>query len=71
MVATNCSDEMLRPADLANEVAELPLLLPAWQLGALGQAAQAEGMTIAQLLRRMVNRTLAQRPLAEPDYYHG
>ena len=73
MVAKSCSDDMLRSRsfDNDNEVAELPLLLPAWQIDALEQAAQAEGITVGQLLRRMVNRTLAQLTLNQPGYYYG
>jgi hypothetical protein len=59
----------LEPAD--GEVAELSLLLPAWQISALEQAAQADGITVAQLLRRLVNRNLAQRSLHQPGYYYG
>lgn len=36
-----------------NEIVELPILLPEWQVTALEQAAQQRGMTIGQLLRRL------------------
>ena len=42
------------------EVTELSLLLPAWQIDALERAAQAEGITVAHLLRRVINRALTQ-----------
>ncbi len=71
MLAKNCPDETLRLEGLDGEVAELSLLLPAWQIDALEQAAQAEGITVAQLLRRLVNRTLAQRNLHQAGYYYG
>lgn len=71
MIANNCPDEALPFDGLDSEVAELSLLLPVWQIGALEQAAQAEGVTVAQLLRRIVNRTLTQRSLNQPGYYYG
>jgi len=36
------------------EVAEISLLLPGWQLAALENAAEARGMTSAQLVRRLL-----------------
>jgi hypothetical protein len=71
MLAKYLPDEMVPLETFDNEVAELPLLLPAWQIGALEQAAQAEGITVAQLLRRLVNETLAQYRLDQPGYYYG
>lgn len=41
------------------EVAELSLLVPAWQLRALKDAAQRRGQTIAQVLRRFLHQFLA------------
>jgi hypothetical protein len=43
---------------LAEDVEELPLLLPGWQVMALAEAAESEGLTVAQFLRRLVNRAL-------------
>jgi hypothetical protein len=71
MVAKNYPDEILRPHDLENEVAELSLLLPAWQIDALERAAQTEGITVAHLLRRVINRALTQTIAHEPGYYYG
>jgi hypothetical protein len=71
MVAKNCFDDASRLNGLDQEVAELSLLLPAWQIDALEQAAHAEGITVAQLLRRAVNKTLAQLTLHQPGYYYG
>jgi hypothetical protein len=71
MVAKNCSSESFRLHTVDREVTELSLLLPAWQVGALEQAATAEGITVAQLLRRLVNKTLAQMCLHQPGYYYG
>jgi hypothetical protein len=39
--------------DSENEIVELPILLPEWQVTALERAAQQRGMTIGQLLRRL------------------
>lgn len=36
-----------------NDVIELPILLPEWQVMALEEAARGRGMTIGQLLRRV------------------
>ncbi len=71
MIAKNCSDEALPLDVLDGEVAELSLLLPAWQIAALEQAAEAQGITVGQLLRRVVNRTLTQLSLHQPGYYYG
>ena len=46
--------------DRLGEMAELTLLLPAWQAEALERVACAEGLTVGQLLRRLVNRTVSQ-----------
>jgi predicted DNA-binding ribbon-helix-helix protein len=71
MVAKNFSDEMLRPRELDNEVSELSLLLPNRQIDALEQLARAEGITVAQLLRRVVNRMLTQSSSQQAGYYYG
>jgi hypothetical protein len=71
MIAKNCPDDTLPLDALDGEVTELSLLLPAWQIGALEQAAQAEGITVGQLLRRSINRTLTQHGRHEAGYYYG
>jgi hypothetical protein len=71
MVAKNCPDETLRLHVLDSEVTELSLLLPTWQADALEQAARAEDISVAQLLRRLVNKSLAQMCLQQPGYYYG
>jgi hypothetical protein len=43
------------------EVTELHLLVPAWQVEALEEAARRRGMTAAQALRRMIAE-LVRRP---------
>jgi hypothetical protein len=71
MVAKNFADEMMRPRDLDNEVSELALLLPNRQIDALEQVARTEGITVAQLLRRVVNRMLTQTSPQQAGYYYG
>lgn len=71
MIANNGSEMAMPLHALGHEVAELSLLLPSWQLGALEQVAEAEGITVGQLLRRAVNRTLMQLDRHQPGYYHG
>jgi hypothetical protein len=39
---------------LEEEVVELSLLLPGWQLGALEKTAQSQGLTTAQVVRRLI-----------------
>ncbi len=43
-----------RLSDLPSDVAEISLLLPGWQLQALENAAEARGVTSAQLVRRLL-----------------
>ncbi len=40
------------------EVVELPLLLPKWQAVELEAAARQRGMTMGQLLRRVIRQAL-------------
>lgn len=35
-------------------VSELSLLIPSWQLGRLEQQAYSQGMTVAEMLRRLI-----------------
>jgi hypothetical protein len=37
----------------SDDVVELPLLLPEWQVYALEEAARSRGMTVGQLVRRL------------------
>jgi hypothetical protein len=46
----NGAAEGMSPPD----VAEISLLLPGWQLAALEDAAEARGLTSAQLVRRLL-----------------
>jgi hypothetical protein len=43
-----------------HEMVELSLLVPGWQVDVLERIAAADGLTIGQLLRRLVNKTIAQ-----------
>lgn len=47
---------------LDQEVVEVPLLLPKWQAVELEAAAQERGMTMGQLLRRVIRHVLADHP---------
>jgi hypothetical protein len=47
---------------LAEDVEELALLLPSWQIMALVETAESEGITVAQFMRRLVNQALALAP---------
>ena len=48
---------------LVDDVIELPILLPEWQVVALEEAARDRGMTIGQLIRRLFS-DLFPRPVA-------
>ncbi len=41
------------PSD--SDVVELPLLLPRWQVDALEEAANEQGMTTGQMIRRVIS----------------
>ena len=43
------------------DVIELPILLPEWQLNALETAARDRGMTIGQLIRRLLSDHFADK----------
>lgn len=54
------------PADIYRqdqEVVELPLLLPRWQVVELEAAARESGMTTGQMIRRVIREVLAERPV--------
>ena len=38
-----------------SDVVELPLLLPRWQVDALEEAANRQGMTTGQMIRRVIS----------------
>jgi hypothetical protein len=41
------------PSTVLDDVIELPILLPEWQVVALEEAARDRGMTIGQLIRKL------------------
>jgi hypothetical protein len=43
-----------RSTGLDAEVVEIPLLLPGWQVVALEQAAQDQGLTTGEMVRRLI-----------------
>jgi hypothetical protein len=53
----------------ADEVAEVSLLLPAWQMHALEAAARAQGLTAGQLLRRVIAQAVTPAPPPGPKYF--
>jgi hypothetical protein len=50
--------ETLEIPRLAEEVEELSLFLPSRQFMALAEAAESEGLTVGQYMRRLVNQAL-------------
>jgi hypothetical protein len=42
------------------EIVELPILLPAWQVSALEQAAQRQGLTAGEMVRHILGHYLGQ-----------
>lgn len=49
------------------EVVELPLLLPKWQAVELEAAARQRGMTMGQLLRRVIRQALDDSAVGAPS----
>ncbi len=49
-------------ASLDTEMIELALLLPRWQALKLQRAAKARGMTMGQMLRRMIGAAIGSQP---------
>jgi hypothetical protein len=58
MIANENPRNSLLESDRA--MVEMSLLVPSWQIDALERIAADEGLTIGQLLRRLVNKTIAQ-----------
>jgi hypothetical protein len=48
----------------ADDVVELPILLPEWQVTALEEAARLRGMTVGQLVRKLFSDLFPRRPVA-------
>jgi hypothetical protein len=53
------ASEAPRMPQLAEEIEELSLLLPSWQVMALAEAAESQGLTVAQYIRALVNQALS------------
>ncbi len=53
-------------APVAQDVIELPILLPEWQLAALEAAARERNMTVGQLVRRLFNEMFAAARPSRP-----
>jgi hypothetical protein len=51
----------------SEDVVEIPLLLPGWQADALEGAAHEHGLTIAGMVRRLLNQYLAGRRESVPS----
>jgi hypothetical protein len=49
-----------------DEVIEVPLLLPGWQMSALEQAAHRRGMTAGEMVRSLLSDFFAQPQPAPP-----
>lgn len=51
-----------------DEVVELSLLLPRWQIQALEEAAYRWGMTTGQMIRKLLAEVLVTPPVLPPDW---
>jgi hypothetical protein len=51
---------------LDEEMAEVCLLLPAWQVAALERLARSRGLTLGRLLRSLIHDHLTDQADAEP-----
>jgi hypothetical protein len=55
------NSNMPRIPQLTEEIEELSLLLPSWQVMALAERAESQGLTVAQFMRALVNQALVSR----------
>ncbi len=46
----------------ANDVVEIPLLLPGWQMDALESAAHDRGLTAAEMVRQLLRAFIVEMP---------
>ena len=60
MANRDAAPEAETPFPLDQEMAEMSLLLPRAQAVGLIEAAKRQGLTVAQFLRRLVSRALAE-----------
>lgn len=56
----NCSGYESPPDSLLEQVVELSLLLPAWQVSALEMAAHSRGLTAGQMVRSLLQEFLTR-----------
>jgi hypothetical protein len=65
MVARKGSEAFTPPSD--DSIFELSLMLSRHQFDLLEQRAHAEGMSVAQFLRRLVHESISQEPVGKAD----
>jgi hypothetical protein len=56
--------ENFKEIPVIEDVEELSVLVPGWQIAALAEAAENEGLTIAQFVRRLISRALPCTPIS-------
>jgi hypothetical protein len=52
---------LMASSPVADDVIELPLLIPEWQLDALEEAARERNMTVGQYVRRLFSDHFSSR----------
>jgi len=55
----------MAPSPVADDVIELPLLIPEWQLDALEEAAREKNMTVGQYVRRLFSEHFSRNRTAK------
>lgn len=65
MMNRNATFEMPPRRPVAAEMAELSLLLPAWQIRELADVADARGMTVGQFMRGFIQQMLQFPKISE------
>jgi hypothetical protein len=56
------SSDLLLVEEQGNDVVEIPLLLPGWQISALETAAHNRGQTAGEMVRDLLRDFLARLP---------
>jgi hypothetical protein len=62
MNMTGTMETTLLRISMPTEMAELSLLLPSWQMRELANTADANGMTVGQLMRGFIQQVLQRIP---------
>jgi hypothetical protein len=57
----NSADGDAHPSFAERDIVEIPLLLPSWQVEALAAAAQDRGMTVGEMMRRLLHDFIRNR----------